>query len=211
MMVKDSLRALVATAVTALTLVACESRQEGTAVSQPTPPAGLEQALTYEVLQSDDISSRTRRRVRAFIYSPAESIAARVQTSMKAAVEIQRDTGCDFVKVFHLILPDPNQIGLGTYYVDLAYAPDGLGVSGEAPLRMGKWEAMATDEVVDDLTLEVEGLWWSNLQRFQRPDGYGGTETDEEAMKGFIAKELQVEPEDVKLARLWLELYHPET
>jgi hypothetical protein len=61
------------------------------------------------------------------------------------------------------------------------------------------------------LTLEVEGLWWSNLQRFQRPDGYGGTETDEEAMKGFIAKELQVEPEDVKLARLWLGLYHPET
>jgi len=60
-------------------------------------------------------------------------------------------------------------------------------------------------------TLEVERLWWSNRQRFQRPDGNGGTETDEEAMKTFIAKELQVDPADVNLARLWLEPYDPET
>lgn len=207
---RNRLTALGATTLTALTLVACESRQEGPKASQPTPPIGLDQALTYEILQREDISSRTRRRVRAFIYSPAESVAARVQTSMKAAVEIQLDTGCQYVKVFHLIFPDANQIGLGTYYVDLSYAPDGLGVSGESPLRMGEWEAMATDEVVDDLTLEVEKLWWSNRQRFQRPDGYGGTETDEEAMKAFIAKELEVDAADVKLARLWLEPYQPK-
>lgn len=164
------------------------------------PPIPVDQALAYDVVQREDTSSRSRRRLTAFIYSPAKSIEARIQTSMKAAFELQQSTGCDFVKVFHLIAPDPNQVGTGTYYTDLSYAPDGLGVGGESPLRNGTWEATVTDEVVDGLTLEAEKLWWSNRSKFQRADGFGGTETDEKAMKEFIAKQLNVKPADVHLA-----------
>jgi hypothetical protein len=88
-----------------------------------------------------------------------------------------------------------------------SYAPDGLGVSGESPLRSRTWEAMVTDQVVDSLTLKVEKLWWSNRDRFQRDNGYGGKETDEKALKGFIAKQLNVERKAVKMATLFLRPY----
>lgn len=184
--------------------IACQPKQPeqepGPTAEQAVPPIPVDQALSYEVVQREDTSSRSRRRLSAFIYSPARSVEARIQTSMKAAFELQQSTGCDFVKVFHLIVPDPSQVGTGTYYADLSYAPDGLGVGGESPLRNGTWEATVTDEVVDSLTLEAEKLWWSNRSKFQRADGFGGTETDEKAMKEFIAKQLKVKPEDVHLA-----------
>lgn len=172
-----------------------------------TPPISVDQALSYEVVQREDTSSRSRSRINTFIYSPATSVEARIQTSMKAAFELQQSTGCDFVKVFHLIAPDPNQVGKGTYYADLSYAPDGLGVGGESPLQNGSWEATVTDEVLDSLTLEAEKLWWSNRSKFQRADGFDGTETDEKALKEFIAKQLDVKLEDVHLAIFTREPY----
>jgi len=187
--------------------ISCAPEQQEQPGPRVGPPIAVDRALAYQVVQREDISSRSRNRLRAFIYSPAESVEARIETSMKAAFELQQSTGCDYVKVFHLIAPDPNQIGTATYYVDLSYAPDGLGVGGESPLRNRTWEAMATDQVVDSLTLKVEKLWWSNRDRFQRDNGYGGRETDEKALKEFIAKQLNVERKAVKLATLFLSPY----
>lgn len=194
-----------------LTGLACSScqperpQQEPERITEPlriASPIPVDKALAYEVIQRDDIGVHGRNRVRAFIYSSAESVEARIQTSMKAAVDLRQSSDSDFVKVFHLIMPDSSQIGTGTYYVDLSYAPDSLGVSGEAPLRNGTWEAMVSDQVVDRLTLEVEKLWWRDRSRFQRADGFGGTETDEKALKKSIARQLKVKPGDVHLAVL---------
>jgi hypothetical protein len=187
--------------------ISCAPEQQEKPGLPAGPPIAFDRALAYQVVQREDISSRSRNRLRAFIYSPAESVEARIETSMKAAFELQQSTGCDYVKVFHLIAPDPNQTGTATYYVDLSYAPDGLGVDGESPLRNRTWEAMATDQIVDSLTLKVENLWWSNRDRFQRDNGYGGKETDEKALKEFIAKQLNVESKAVKLATLYLSPY----
>ena len=182
-------------------------RQEEQGSPTLNPPISVDQAVAYDVIEREDISSRSRSRTRAFVSSRARSLEARVQTSMKAAFELQQETGSSYVKVFHLISSDPNQVGTGTYYVDLSYAPDGLGVDGESPLRNGSWEATATDEVVDELTLEVEKLWWSHRGRFRRPDGFGGTETDEKALKRFIARELKIKPENVRLVVVSREPY----
>jgi len=187
--------------------ISCAPEQQQQPEPRVSPPIAVDRALTYEVVRREDISSRNRNRLRAFIYSPAESVETRIETSMKAAFELQQSTDCAYVKVFHLIAPDPNQIGTATYYVDLSYAPDGLGVGGESPLRNGTWEAMVSDQVVDRQTLEMERLWWSNRDRFQRDNGYGGRETDEKALKEFIAKQLNVKREAVKLATLFLRPY----
>jgi hypothetical protein len=193
---------LASTLLVVLAGISCQPKQPEQEPQRVAPPIPVDQALSYEVVQREDTSSRSRKRMSAFIYSPAQSVEARIQTSMKAAFDLQQSTGCDFVKVFHLISPDPNQVGTGTYYADLSYAPDGRGVDGESPLRNGAWEATVSDEVVDSLTLEAEKLWWSNRSKFQRADGFGGTETDEKAMKEFIAKQLKVKPEAVHLAIL---------
>lgn len=173
------------------------------------PPIPIDQAVPYEVVQREDISSRNRRRLRAFIYSAAESPEIRIQTCLKAAIELQKQTGCSLVKIFHLIAPDPNQAGKGTYYADLSYAPDGLGVDGQSPLRNVTWEAAVTDAVADRLTLEAERLWWANRSKFQRKDSFGGTETDEEALKRFVAGQMGVKPDDVRLAAFAPSPYSP--
>ncbi len=66
---------------------------------------------------------------------------------------------------------------------------------------------MVTDQVVNSLTIEMEKLWWSNRDRFQHADKYGEKETDEKALKEFIAKRLNIKPEAVKLATLFLRPY----
>ncbi len=170
-------------------------------------PISLDQAQSYQLVQIEDTSVHRRQRVRAFIYSKAVSRAARVQTSMKAAVEVLQDTGVHFVQVFLLISPDTSLLGTGSYYANLSFAPDGGGVSGEKPLRNGQWEAQVTDQVVDPVAVEMEKLWWANRGRFQKPADYGGTETDEPALRGFIAEELGVQASEVSLVALWLEPY----
>src|SRR5215210_4474802 len=179
---REDIKKLSAVLLFSSVCISCTPEQQQQPEPRVGPPIAVDRALTYEVVRREDISSRNRNRLRAFVYSPAESVEARIETSMKAAFELQQSTGCAYVKVFHLIAPDPNQIGTATYYVDLSYAPDGLGVGGESRLRNGTWEAMVTDRVVDRRTLEMERLWWSNRDRFQRDNDYGGKETDEKAL-----------------------------
>lgn len=198
-----SKRSLLPTLIVLLVAPACQETGE----PEAQPPVPVEEAVPYKVIETEDISSGGRRRLRAYIYSTAESRASRFQTSIKAAFELQQGRRQDYVKVFHLILPDENQIGLGTYYADVSFAPDGGGVNGKDPLRNGSWEARLTDEVLGGQTLKVEELWWKHRSEYQRDDGYGGTETDEEAFREFIAGKLGIDVADVKLASLWLEAY----
>lgn len=186
-------------------LPSCGGRAPETSTAEL--PFELDRAVDYEIVHQEDTSSRTRRRAGAFIYSSAETVDELVHTAFRAAVDLQERTDSRFVKIFHLISPDPQQVGLGTYLAVLSLAPDGLGVDGETPLRNGVWEADVTDEVIDNVTREVERLWWENRDRFQVPDEFGGTETDEAAMKQFISGELGIDAEQVKLVSVWLQPY----
>lgn len=180
--------------------------QRSPAASLPELPIELDRALDYEIVREEDISSRGRSRARAFIYSPAKTIDERAHTTFQAAVDLQERTGSSFVKVFHLISPDPEQVGLGTYLAVVSFAPDGRGIR-DTPLRNVVWEAEVTDAVVDDVSWEIERLWWAHRDRFQVSDGIGGTETDEEQMKRFIARELRIPEAQVKLVWFWLQPY----
>lgn len=196
---------LLATMIGAVVLPSCGGRAPATSIAEL--PFELDRAVDYEIFQQEDISSRARKRTRAFIYSEAQTIDERVHTAFRAAVDLQERNGSSFLKVFHLISPDLQQVGMGTYLAVLSFAPDGLGVDGETPLRNGVWEADVTDEVIDNVTKEVERLWWANRDRFQVPDEFGGTETDEAAMKLFISGELGIDAEQVKLVSVWLQPY----
>lgn len=166
--------------------------------NQATAPT--DQATVYELISSNETSFAARKRLSAMIVAPtAVTHEQRAQTALKAAVDLQKEKRVDAVGVFLEISSSLAEKG---YVLAIAsYAPDGQGWGGK-PFRHVTWEARATSQVVPQNVIEIAELWYQHEHRFQMDDGFGGTRTDEPALKIYIAGLLRIDPAEVSLLPL---------
>ena len=159
------------------------------------------QASMYETISVNDTSFGARKRLSARIVAPtAVTHEQRAQTALKAAVDLQKQRRVDAVGVFLEI--SPGLAGIGYVLAIADYAPDGGGWSGSTPFRNGIWEAAATDHVVPDTVIKMAELWFQHEKKFQVNDGFGGTMTDESALRKYIAGLIGIDPAEVDLLPL---------
>lgn len=153
------------------------------------------QAKAYQVIKASK-ATPARPRVTCSIFAPeAKSKEEFAHTVMQAAQSIQAETGAKVVVIE--LEEDPRTVGKGVLLGMAFYAPDGGGFSGD---QGWTWDVKAADKRHTEDVLRMTTLWFRNRDRFQVPDGYGSTMTDEAALSAFIGKTMEIAPESVTLA-----------
>jgi hypothetical protein len=175
----------------------------------------MEQAVEYQIIEKRDTTrteggeTRTARAV--YIYAPVTDVVSRVYTSLKAAVRVQEEDGVQFAEAFLLAGPYKALAGTGKFVAKARYALDGL---DDSPLRLklteGIWDARYSEFVITELEAKITNLWFENRKRFSKPANYGLTQVDLPLMQAFIAKELKIDPKDVKMTQWQNYKYFPE-
>ena len=191
----------------ALLMVACGAEESGL--------PSLDKAAEYQIIEKRDTTrteggvTRTARAV--WVYAPVTDVITRVYTTLKAAVQVQKEDGVDFVEAFLLIVPDKVLAGTGKYVAKARYALDGV---DDSPLRLklteGIWDARYSEMVISELESKITPLWFENRKRFSKPAAYGLTQVDLPAMQAFIAEKLKIDPKDVKMTQWQNYKYFPE-
>lgn len=175
--------ALILLPLIAFTLFACGGQSD------------LPHAKAYQVIKTDK-SAPARLRMTRSIYAPeAKTKDEFAHTAMKAAMDLQAETNAKVVVVE--LEEDPRLVGTGTLLGMASYAPDGGGFSGD---QGWTWDVKAADKRHAEDVLRMSTLWYRNRDNFQKPDGYGSTMTDEDALSAFIGKTMDVDPKTVTLA-----------
>jgi len=148
------------------------------------------QARSYTVVDKQDFSAGYgRTRIALCIASDAERFTARAHTAIRAAVDVQRDTGADYIQV--AITPIAG-IGCREHFTAVAeYAPDGGGITGDAQNRF--WQVKATDIVLDLEERLVLRAWEESRSEFLT-----NGEVDMERMTQHLSKQLNLSPEAVE-------------
>lgn len=166
--------------LTMITLVGCGSSPD------------MAQAVEYQTIETKKHSNSRHRVERSIYAAEAKTKDQFAHTAMKAALDLQKETGA---KVVIINLREDHRLDVALSMV--FYAPDGGGFSGD---QGWTWDVKATDKRHDEEELRMSTLWWRNRDRFQVSDGYGGTETDEEALSKFIGETMGIAPDKVTLA-----------
>jgi len=175
----------------------------------------MEQAVEYQIVEKRDTTrteggeTRTARAV--YIYAPVTDVVSRVYTALKAAVRVQEEDGVQFVEAFLLAAPYKALAGTGKFVAKARYALDGV---DDSPLRLklteGIWDARYSEFVITEVEAKITKLWFENRKRFSKPANYGLTQVDIPLMQAFVAKELKIDPEDVKMTQWQNYKYFPE-
>jgi hypothetical protein len=175
----------------------------------------LDKAVEFQIIEKRDTTrteggvTRTARSV--WIYAPVTDVISRVYTTLKAAVQVQKEDRVDFVEAFLLIVPDKSLAGTGKYVAKARYALDGV---DDSPLRLkltqGIWDARYSEMVISEIESRITPLWFENRKRFSKPAAYGLTQVDLPAMQAFVAEKLKIDPKDVKMTQWQNYKYFPE-
>ena len=180
------------TLLTALLFIAAHSAVAFGEQVRPMPD--MSRAHSYIVVDEQDFSAgygRTRKSL--CIASTADTYIARAHTIIRAAVDLQKRTGADYVQVAMTPIAD---IGCSDYFTAIAeHSPDGGGVAGN--LRNHYWQVQATDIVLDIEERLVLRAWQEVKADFET-DG----EVDTEGIARHLARQLNLSPEEVK--NFWL-------
>lgn len=147
------------------------------------------QAKPYEVFRREDVSLPGRRRGTLAITSPATAYEELAQTAIKAAREEQERGQLEAVTVW--LLPHTDLDGLGYWYAQADYAPDGGGFSGEDEWR---WRVQAVDTAWTEAQLRARLLWESRKEEHRGSDGM----LDEESLRRTVALEMDVHPDSLR-------------
>lgn len=152
----------------------------------------ISQAVEYQTIETKKHSNNRHRVERSIFASEAKTKDQFAHTAIKAALDLQEETGA---KVVIINLKEDHRLELA---LALAfYAPDGGGFNGN---QGWTWDVKAVDKRHNEEKLRMSTLWWRNRDRFQKTDGYSGTETDEDALSQFIGKTMGIAPGKVTLA-----------
>jgi hypothetical protein len=152
------------------------------------------QAQSYTILDQQDFSAGYGRvRKTACIASDAESFTARAHTAIRASIDLQRNTGADYVQV--AVTPITG-IGCSEYYSAIAeYSPDGGGVTGDQKNHF--WQVKASDIFLDIEERLLLKAWHEAAPEFTRNET-----VDMEAMKRYLSRQLNLSIEKVEHFRL---------
>lgn len=157
----------------------------------------LDQAKPYRVIVKMDATFPINRvRYVLNVSAPeAETFEERAQTTLKAAIDVQKQTGANIVAARLFDYELENLTGIALAMAD--YSGDGKDWSGDrVGLRNGNWEVDASDFKITKQQMAVGKVWENNYQNFQIDDGFDGTKTDGMELRNYIAEQLNMtEPE----------------
>lgn len=151
----------------------------------------LPEARSYQVISKGDSSFPGRKRVQFnIVSSEADTREEFAQTAMRAAIDAIEQENSDVAAVY--LEASPGTVGQGTAYAIAFYAPDSGGLSGE---QEWKWDVEAQDKPFSTQQIRIAELWDNYRDDYQTPEGY----TDEAPLREFIANELGIEAQEVRL------------
>ena len=155
----------------------------------------LPHAMSYQIVSQGNSTPGGRARAEATIIAPtAESRDQFAQTAMQAAQDLQDKTRAKVVSI--LLEPDISVAGHGAALAIARYSPDGGGYSGK---QGWTWQVESADKRPSAQAVQIDALWFANRNKFQVPDGSGGTMTNEDALALAIAEHLGISVDNVHL------------
>ena len=177
---------------------------EETPSKESDPPLPqLNEAKDYKVMRRVDASIGRTRYVLNISSPDAKTFEERAHTALKAAIEIQKQTGANVVaaRLFIYGLNEVTPLEVMPVAVARAeYSGDGKDWSGSGKLRNGNWEVMASSLQITEPQLAIAKIWEDNDQNFQIDDGQGGMQTDEKRLRKLIGKKLKMSESEVHTA-----------
>ena len=153
------------------------------------------QADHYLVIGENDFSAGYGRVRKGWcITSEAKSFTARAQTAIQAAIDLQEQTGADYVSIK---MTPIDKIGCGVYHAAMAeYSPDGGGPTGSEENRV--WWVKASDVTLGAEARLVAIAWEEVRDKFE-----ANGEVNIEAMTRYLSGQLNLTPQEVR--DYWLE------
>ena len=150
----------------------------------------LTQTRPYEVFQEEDFSFPGRTRYTWRITSLASTFEERAHTAMKAALDLQRKTGCQVANVWMEI--NPKLSGAGYVLSQSTYAPDGRGNSGTDNWT---WQVRSSNTTPDPISIKAGELLVFYHRNYQKR----GIEVEDSRLREMIAEVIGIEPQDVRM------------
>lgn len=179
-------------------VVACgrdvEQNKPAPTLSQSSQADQASGARPYNVVQKRDSSFPGRNRLSFLVSSSAESVEARAETVVQAALDLQKRTTAHLVEVT-LYPTEKLAIAGGTYTAKALYAPDGGGYSGD---QGWKWNVCVSSSPYSQQNVELEEAWLGNQERFRLVNGG----VNEAALKKFLAAKLGRPISEIELPML---------
>ncbi|MCH8323080.1 MAG: DUF4875 domain-containing protein [Proteobacteria bacterium] len=176
-----------------------KSLAEGTSLRksyQSLPP--LYEAKDYKIIVKMDATFPINRvRYVLNISSPeAKTFEQRAQTTLKAAIDVQKQTGANIVAA-RLFIYEQGEL-LGSAIARAEYSNDGKDWGGDKTgLRNGNWEVYASTGQITEQQKKLASFWFKNEHKFQIDDGFGDKITDETELKKYVAKEFKMTEDEV--------------
>jgi hypothetical protein len=181
-------------------------------LTQPTINIELTKAKQYQILDEGNVVNGKMDRTVGlwFIYSEeADSFEEYAQTAIQAVQDLYKMYGRDSTSVL-LVASDKARVP----YAQASYAADGLGalgMTGSAPAVPMYWMVRAADRQLTQREMAIAELWSQHQADFPSTNPLSSSFYDEEALRRFIADELQIPYSEVKPLLLPTKVYLSDT
>ncbi len=173
--------------------------------STPPPHDVLLRACPYSVVREDlGVTWDDPNRSTAHWYitsGEADCYEEFVGTVMQAAIDLYALHGKDHTSV--LLLPGP---GIQVFVAQAGFSADGRGAEGmcgSAPARPAWWVVQAADRPMTERELAIARLWFDHMVDFPPGETLSSSTYDVEALKQFIAGELDIPVEELDYPQLY--------
>ncbi len=154
----------------------------------PQDQIDISKAKAYKIVGRGDFSFPGRERLEWFIVSDAKTKEERAQTVIKAAIELQEESGADVVNI--MLEPDSDLVKLGYTLAIADFAPDKCGYSGN---KGWEWRVESSVDQFSEDDIIIARIWRNNKEKFRSADGG----VDEEKLKQFISDQRNISIEQV--------------
>jgi hypothetical protein len=160
--------------------------------AQPQKYSDLEYALPYSIVSEGNLANE-------------EEYA---ETAIQAVRDLYSQYGRDFTAV--LLIPSGKLEYAGLFYAQANFAADGkgaAGMTGSAPAKPMYWRVYAADRELNELELSIAELWQAKQQDFPQHDVLSSMSYDAEALRHYIADELNIPYEEAQMPELVMHDY----
>ncbi len=173
---------------------------------QPQEYSDLEYALPYSIISEGNLANEDPNRSVGLWFITSESASCfeeYAETAIQAVRDLYSQYGRDYTSV--LLLPSEHLEYSGVRYAEAKFAADGkgaAGMTGSAPAKEMYWKVRAADRELNELELSIAELWQAKQQYFPQHDILSSMSYDPEALRYYIAGELNIPYEEVQMPQL---------
>jgi hypothetical protein len=179
--------------------------------AQPQKYSDLEYALPYSIVSEGNLANEDPNRsvgLWLIISESASCFEEYAEPAIQAVRDLYSQYGRDFTAV--LLIPSGKLEYAGLFYAQANFAADGkgaAGMTGSAPAKPMYWRVYAADRELNELELSIAELWQAKQQDFPQHDVLSSMSYDAEALRHYIADELNIPYEEAQMPELVMHDY----